>query len=76
MTRGETGEKGRRFIGITMKLRDAGVIDGGVIVIGVTDQADLRETRTAPRNVVDWLDRSDIIGQRAIKCASKRATSI
>lgn len=76
MTRGETGEKGRRFIGITMKLRDAGVIDGRVIVTGVTDRADLRETRTASRNIVDWLDRPDIIGQRAIKCVSKRATSI
>lgn len=43
MTRGEIGEKGRRFIGITMKLRDVGVIDGEVIVTGVTDRADLRE---------------------------------
>lgn len=54
MTRGETGEKGRRFTGITMKLRDAGVIDGGLIVTGVTDRADLQEM---PRNIVDWLDR-------------------
>ena len=54
MTRGETREKGRRFIGITMKLRDVGVIDGGVIVTGVTDQAShLREMRAAPYNIVD-----------------------
>lgn len=64
MTRGETGEKGRRFIGITMKLRDAGVIDGGVIVTGVTDRADLRERRCP---VISWLDRSNVIGQRGDK---------
>lgn len=43
MTRGEIEEKGRRFIGITMKLRDAGVIDGEVIVTGVADRVDPRE---------------------------------
>lgn len=53
MTRGEIGEKGRRFTGITMKLRDAGVIDRGVIVTGATDRADLREMSTMPRNIVD-----------------------
>jgi len=48
MTRGETGEKGRQFIGITMKLRDAAVIDGEVIVTGVTDQVDLRDANSSP----------------------------
>lgn len=45
MTRGEIGEKGRRFIGITMKLRDAPVIGGEVIVTGV---ADLRGSANSP----------------------------
>lgn len=31
-----------------MKLRDAGVIDGEVIVTGVTDRADLRDANSAP----------------------------
>lgn len=48
MTRGEIEEKGRRFIGITMKLRDAGVIDGEVIVTGVADRVDPRDANSSP----------------------------
>lgn len=48
MTRGEIEEKGRWFIGITMKLRDAGVIDGEVIVTGVADRVDPRDANSSP----------------------------
>lgn len=54
MTRGEIEEKGRWFIGITMKLRDAGVIDGEVIVTGVAVIALIHETRIA-LSVISWI---------------------
>jgi len=53
----------------------AGVIDGEVIVTGVTDQAYLREMGASQYLWIGF-DCSDIIGQRVIKCVSKRTASI
>lgn len=52
-------EKGRRFIGITMKLRDTGVNTGEIIVTGVVDRTDLR-CANGFIIITNWSDRFDI----------------